>query len=182
MAVQAQDGFVGIRRFQPEDVPAHYAAVRESLPELSRWMWWCHPNYSIDETRSFVASCGPAWERGEHYTFVIVDVRDGTILGGVGLNHINHQYQFANLGYWVRTSHKGQGIATAATRLVARFGLRELHFNRLEIVVAFGNVPSQRVAEKAGARREGLLRNRLVHHAQPQDAWMYSLIPEDLSR
>ena len=93
---------------------------------------------------------------------------------------MNRTHNFANLGYWVRTSRTGQGIATAAARLVAEFGFAELRFTRLEIVAAVRNIASQRVAEKVGATREGIERNRHVVHGRIHDAVMYSLIPDDL--
>jgi RimJ/RimL family protein N-acetyltransferase len=52
----------------------------------------------------------------------------------------------------------------------------------LEIIAASDNLPSQRVAEKAGARREGLLRHRLLLGGRPHDALIYSLIRADLGR
>ncbi len=52
---------------------------------------------------------------------------------------------------------------------------------RIEIVVTVGNDASKRVAEKVGATREGLLRNRLNIHNTIHDAFMYSLIPSDLA-
>ena len=51
--------------------------------------------------------------------------------------------------------------------------------NRLEILAAVDNIASQRVAEKAGAIREGIMRNRLVIHGKLYDAVMFSLIPGD---
>ncbi|HYE66449.1 MAG TPA: GNAT family protein, partial [Pyrinomonadaceae bacterium] len=60
------------------------------------------------------------------------------------------------------------------------FGLEELGLQRIEIVVAVDNWASQRVAEKVGATREGILRKRLLIHGRPQDALMYSLVAEDL--
>jgi len=79
----------------------------------------------------------------------------------------------------VRSSRAGRGVATTATLLTARFGLRKLALQRIEILAAVGNKPSQRVAEKAGAKNEGVLRNRLSLRGQPHDAVMYSLIPSD---
>jgi len=52
---------------------------------------------------------------------------------------------------------------------------------RIEIVAAVDNIPSQRVAEKAGARREGVLRNRLFINGESLDAVLFSLVPEDLN-
>jgi RimJ/RimL family protein N-acetyltransferase len=63
----------------------------------------------------------------------------------------------AHVGYWVRTGQTGQGIATAAVRLIARFGFEDLGLQRLELLVAVENLASRRVAEKAGARFEGIL-------------------------
>ncbi len=63
--------------------------------------------------------------------------------------------------------------------MIVKFAFENLNINRLEIVVAEGNLPSQRVAEKSGAFREGLLRQRLLIHGQPHDAFMFSFIPSD---
>lgn len=85
-----------------------------------------------------------------------------------------------NLGYWTRTSCAGRGVATRATRLLARFGFEQLGLQRIEIVAAVGNTFSQKVALKAGATREAILRKRLLIHGQAQDAVMHSLVAEDM--
>ena len=147
---------------------------------MSIWMSWYHAGYSRMDSEAFVCSRDTEWEKGEHFSFVINDTETGLFLGGVGLNFINHAHKFANLGYWVRASRAGRGVASTAARLAARFGLEELGFNRLEIVVAVDNLASQRVAEKSGAYREGVLRRRLVIHDQLHDAVMFSLVAADL--
>jgi RimJ/RimL family protein N-acetyltransferase len=88
-------------------------------------------------------------------------------------------YHFCNLGYWVRTSHHGQGIAGRAAKLVARFAFENLGIIRVEIVVAIENQASLRVAEKLGAHDEGILLNRMVIGKSIYDAHMYSLLPSD---
>lgn len=89
--------------------------------------------------------------------------------------------RFANLGYWVRTSRTQQGIATAVVPMIVKFGFDNLNLHRMEIVVAVANLPSQRVAEKAGAFREGLLRQRLFVHGQISDAFIFSFMPADFT-
>ena len=180
MKTEFSDGRIGIRRYRPEDIPRLFEAVRESVPELSAWLPWCHADYSPNDSTAFVNSRDAEWEKGEHYSFMTFDLHIGEFLGGVGLNFINRVHNFANLGYWVRSSRTGRGIASAATRLIARFGLEELKFQRLEILTAVDNLASQRVAEKAGATREAVLRKRLFLHDRAHDAVMYSLIGEDL--
>jgi ribosomal-protein-serine acetyltransferase len=171
---------IGIRRYRMDDVDALFEAARESVRELSVWMPWCSENYSRADSEAFVRTRESEWEAGTHYSFVIHETASGKFLGSVGLNFINQIHQFANLGYWVRSSQTRRGVATAAARLAARFGLAELGFNRLEIVTAAGHVASQRVAKKVGAHSEGVLRKRLVIHERIHDAVMFSLVAEDL--
>jgi len=175
------DGRVLIRPYRAEDIGAMYEAVRESVAEVSPWLPWCHAGYTLDETTAFVMAREEAWETDEAYGFGVFDAATGSYLGGVGLNFINRVHQCANLGYWVRSTRTGRGIASAATRLAARFALEHLGFQRIEILAAVGNRASQRVAEKAGATREGVLRQRLLVNGQPQDAVLYSLIAADFT-
>jgi RimJ/RimL family protein N-acetyltransferase len=180
METSCSSGGIGIRRYREDDVDALFAAARESARELSAWMPWCSADYSRTESEVYVKSRLASWAAGEHYSFVIHDTASGKFLGSVGLNFINRVHRFANLGYWVRTTETGRGVATAAARLAARFGIAELGLNRIEIVTAAGHVVSQRVAKKVGARCEGVLRKRLVIHDQVHDAVMFSLVVEDL--
>ena len=109
----------------------------------------------------------------------MIDAKTNQFIGNTILNHVNRKYQMANLAYWVRSSRTGEGIATKAARYATQFGFEKLGLQRIEIVVSRDNRPSLRVAEKLGAVREGLLRNRLLILGSPCDAYMHSLIPKD---
>ena len=176
----SSDG-ISIRPYRVTDVILVYEGVRESISEISPWLPWCHPDYSMEDSAAWVLSRDEAWANAVEHSFVITHSQTGAFLGTVGLNYFNRDHQFANLGYWVRSSRTGRGVATTATLLAARFGLQVLGLHRIEILAAVGNRASQRVAEKAGAKKEGLLRNRLSIRGLPHDAVMYSLIASDLN-
>jgi ribosomal-protein-serine acetyltransferase len=163
-----------IRFYQPGDANGLWEAARESAAEVYPWLAWCHAEYTLGEAEDWVRSRAQLASERQEYSFAIVDAQGG-FLGGCGLNQINAIHRFANLGYWVRTAAAGRGVATEAVRQMAEFAFRETDLVRLEIVCAMGNLRSQRVAERAGAEREGLLRNRLMLHGRPVDAVMYSL-------
>ena len=177
--IELSDGTVTLRRYREEDAEPVYRAVRESIREISPWMPWCHEGYSFDDSKTWSASRDDAWAKGEEYSFIISN-DDGHLLGVCGLNRFDNENRFANVGYWVRTGKTMQGVATSSTLLLARFGFDELKLNRIEIVVAAENKPSQKVAEKAGATQEGILRKRLVVRDRVYYAVMYSLVPEDI--
>lgn len=165
-----------------DDVDAVWKAVDESVAEVSAWMAWCHDGYRLEEARAWVAGTRLARAEGRECSFVVTGAVDGGVLGACGLNHLDTANRRANLGYWVRTTATGRGVATEAVALVARFGLTVLDLARIEIVAAPANLASQRVAEKIGATREGVLRNRFWFNGESVDGVSYSLIPADLQR
>ncbi len=177
--VTLSDGVVALRPFQMSVSDELTEAVRESIPELKPWMSWCHDDYSETDTRNWIKSLPSGWAEETQYNFAITDIQDGRLLGGCDLNYINPTYRFANLGYWVRTSRAGEGIASRAVRLIARFAFEQVKLIRVEIVVAVVNYPSLHVAGKVGARREGILRNRMLVGENIYDGVMHSLIPQD---
>jgi ribosomal-protein-serine acetyltransferase len=159
------------------DAAAIVEAVRESADDLRPWMPWARDDYGVDEARAWIERTIADRERGSAFEFLITG-SDGRILGACGLNRVNREDRLANLGYWVRTSAAGRGIAPEAARELAAWGFANTELRRFEIVAAVGNVRSQRVAEKAGAVREGVLRSRLWLFEVPHDAVIYSIVGE----
>ena len=180
-AVELTNDALLLRPFRASDAAEICAAVRESLRELGQWLSWCHPEYTIDDTRSFLAGRGDAFQRDGEYAFAIIERASGCLVGACGINQIEKANLRANLGYWLFTGATGRGYATQATLLVARFAFDELRLERIEIVAAVGNVASQRVAGRVGATREGIARRRLSVHGVPHDAVVFSLVREDLA-
>ena len=169
-----------VRRLQLTDAPSFYAAVRESIDELSFWMPWCSKDYSMSDAQAWMQTTSDMWAAGAEYPLGIFDSTTGAVVGGAGVNHINRAYRIGNIGYWVSSKRTGQGIARFAARQSALLGFGELGLTRLEIVVLTHNKASQRVAEALGARLECEARNRLYFQGAPHSALVYSLTPEDL--
>jgi ribosomal-protein-serine acetyltransferase len=166
-----------LRPFRLEDAAQLYCAVHESLKELKPWMSWAIDGYTELTAREYITIARARWEEHSFYAFAIL--RAGELLGACTLSSIHPLYRFCNLGYWVRTSCHGQGIAGQAAQLAARFAFEQLGLIRMEIVIAVGNLASLRVAEKIGAHEEGILLNRIVVGKSIYDAHMYSLVPAD---
>lgn len=177
---QLSDGVVTLRAHRTGDAPALAEAVRESIATVGRWQDWCHASYDVASAETWIAQCRQAWLLGDGYEMLIVDTRTDRLLGGMGVNQRNREQRFANLGYWVRESAQGNGVATRAGTLAIRFAFETVQVSRLEIVAAHDNIPSRKTAERLGGHLEGMLRNRLVIKGSSVEAAMYSLIPDDL--
>ncbi|HLE91173.1 MAG TPA: GNAT family protein [Anaerolineales bacterium] len=176
-SIELIDGEIVLRPFRFEDSTQLYQAVHESLNELSPWMSWANEAYTEATAREYIMI---TQARGEERTlFAFAITRSDEILGGCTLSSIHSVYQYCNLGYWVRRTRHGQGIAGRAAQLAARFAFEKVGLVRVEIVIAVGNQTSMRVAEKIGAHYEGILLNRMVVGKSVYDAHMYSLLPSD---
>ncbi len=104
-------------------------------------------------------------------------LEDGRIAVSAGA-WVDGNVQF---GYWVKREARGRGVATRALRLLSRWAVAELGAARLQLVTEPENDASQRVAEKAGFRREALLRAYVDLRGRRPDVYMYALLREDLA-
>ncbi|MDX1378151.1 MAG: GNAT family protein [Anaerolineales bacterium] len=178
-SIHLKEKNVLLRPFQIEDSAQLYEATRESLADLKPWMNWAHDGYSKAEAESFIRVTRARWEEQTLCAFAIVDADNGDILGGCSLSSKHPVYHYCNVGYWVRTSRHGGGIAGRAAKLAVRYGFEHARIIRAEIVMAVENERSRRVAEKIDAHYEGILRNRMVVGKAIYDAHMFSLLPSD---
>jgi len=165
---------VRLRPYVESDAVLMFEAARESVKEAHPWMPWCHPTYQLSEAQDWIRNQIRLFADSAEYMFVM-ESDSGLYLGGCGLNQINSEHRCANLGYWVRSSRVGRGIATHAVKLLAEWAFSHTNLVRLEILSAVDNKPSQRVAESAGAVREGVLRKRLQIHGVWHDAVVFSI-------
>jgi RimJ/RimL family protein N-acetyltransferase len=167
-----------LRPFASEDVADFVAAVRESVSTVGRWMDWCTPDYNPLQAIAWFDFCERAQAEGKAYDLGIFGP-DGRLLGSAGLNLISREHNYCNLGYWVRQSAQRQGVGLRAIVALCRYGFEVLGLTRIECVIAEGNMPSRRLAERAGASFEGVCRNRLMLGGRPVNAALYALLPGD---
>ena len=162
-----------LRSWAEDDVPE--LAITCDDPEIAYWIPPIPSPYTEDDARTFIS--GEA-RPGESHSLAIT--LDGRIAGGIGIGVNANDYR-GRIGYWVAADVRGRGVCTRALRLLARFGLDELELQRLELITDPDNVASQRVAEKVGFQREGVLRAHLRHpDGRVRDSVMYSLLPGEL--
>jgi ribosomal-protein-serine acetyltransferase len=180
--IELKDDLITLRPYRMFDALEVLLAVEESMSSLRPYMPWAYPGYSIVDSEAWIKSSMKGWSEGSAFEFAIIDPKDGSYIGGCGLNHINKIDQVANLGYWVRSSRHGKGFASRAAKLIIEFGINDLKLNRIEILAAVENIASRRTAEKAGGVEEGTLRHRIALPDKVHDAVLFSIIPGDIGR
>jgi RimJ/RimL family protein N-acetyltransferase len=176
------DGVVTLRPWREEDV-AELVACLDGEPDVVRWLDAIPQPYREAEASAWVEHASAAWREGTSAPFAVTEAAGGELVGSVGLGWVgDREERVGEVGYWMRKEARGRGLTTRAVRLASRWALRELGCERLQLRADEQNVPSQRVAEKAGFTREGVLRS--VHFNprldQRVDFVMFSLLPGEL--
>jgi RimJ/RimL family protein N-acetyltransferase len=172
--VELREGDLVLRSWTMDDVPAIVAACND--PEIQRYLPMVPQPYREEDARAFVRGDVP--NIGQHQ-FAIT--QKGAVVGSIGLG-VNDSSHSAAIGYWCAAEARGQGLTTRALRLLSRHALDELGVERLELITDPDNIASQRVAEKVGFQREGVLRSHLLHpDGRRRDSVMFSLLPGELS-
>ncbi|CAM8942790.1 unnamed protein product [Rhodiola kirilowii] len=88
----------------------------------------------------------------------------------------------AQVGYVLAAEYWGKGIVTIVVKMVCDQIFREwLHLERLEALVDVDNLRSQRVLEKAGFLKEGVLRKYSALKGRIRDIAMFSFLRADIS-
>jgi len=171
--VELRDGVVLLRPWLEEDVPALVDACNDA--EITRWIPVIPTPYTEEDACAFVRR---EVEGSPEYSFAVT--AGEALAGAIGMRANAHGYR-ARIGYWVAAWARGQGVATRALRCLSRWAFDELGLQRLELITDPENVASQRVAEKVGFRREGVLRAHLRHRdGRVRDSVMWSLLPGEL--
>ena len=134
--------------------------------------------FSIEEGRAFIERQWSRRENGEGLALAIAERSSNEALGQIVLL-FRERPGVGGIGFWMIERARGRGMATRALRLLSPWALDKVA--RVEALVEPDNIPSQRVLEKARFKREGLLRSYLSFGNLRQDAFMYSLLAEDLS-
>src|SRR5690606_34091538 len=120
------------------------------------------------------------FEHGTGAALLIFDSATGRLAGGISIGNIRRGVaQSAQIGYWMGARFAGRGMMVEALGLVAPFAFGTLGLQRLEAACIPGNKRSVRVLEKAGFRREGLLRSNLGINGSWQDHYLYALTADE---
>ncbi|AMP11450.1 acetyltransferase family protein [Collimonas arenae] len=84
------------------------------------------------------------------------------------------------IGYWLFDENfRGRGYVSEAVQLLADHLFRSRPINRIEIIASSENDGSKRVAEKAGFRFEGVLRQYVFMGGKYHDSCVYSLLRDE---
>jgi RimJ/RimL family protein N-acetyltransferase len=115
---------------------------------------------------------------GSREGFAAID-GDGRFVGLALAPTIDREGAEVELGYIVVPHARGRGVATEMLRQLTRWAFDEAGALRIALVIDVENAASERVAERCGYVREGVLRSSHVKQGIRSDTAIWSRLPSD---
>jgi RimJ/RimL family protein N-acetyltransferase len=173
-----------VRCYEPADAPLVKDAVDSSLEHLRPWMPWAHEApVPVEQTVELLRGFRGRFDLGEDFVYGIFAPDESEVVGGTGL-HPRVGPEAFEIGYWIRSSRSGEGLATETTAALTRVAFDVSAVARVEIRVDPANAASLAIPRKLGFVEEGTLRRRLHGpDAAPlqRDAVVFALLRDEVA-
>jgi len=113
------------------------------------------PIKTLEEERYFLGLNETKRKANFEYNFSILYY--GRLVGACGIKIDQHRPWIGEIGYFIDRDYQGMGIATEAVRQLEKIGFEQLDLQRIAILMDTRNLASERVAQKCGYKKEGIM-------------------------
>jgi ribosomal-protein-alanine N-acetyltransferase len=162
-----------LRRMEAGDVEDLFAYASD--PKVAQYTSW-PAHRTIQDSHEFLAYVLELYEKGEVAPWGVVHRSESRLVGTCGFLDWYQDSFRAEIGYALASKYWGQGLMTEAVRAIFTFGFETMQLNRIQGRCEVENIASIRVMEKAGMRREGVLREHEFAGGRFLDIAIYAIL------
>ncbi|TND10016.1 MAG: hypothetical protein FD123_698 [Bacteroidetes bacterium] len=164
-----------------ELLPAHASDLHKIYSDEETMRYFdCDAHTDIAQTQKLIRVFNERWEKnqGLRWGICLTGSRSGELIGSMGFNSYAEN-GVGIIGYDLRKDYWNKGLATEALTAVVRYGFESLLIHRAEAIVDPDNTGSERVLEKCGFTREGVLRERYFFKGRYQTVTLFAKLSTD---
>lgn len=162
-----------IRPFKDGDAEDLFTIFSD--PEVMKY-WSSVPWTSMEQAEEKIRLDLEALAKNESVILGVVRKDDNRLIGTCSLFEINWQCRRAEIGYVLSSQAWGQGYMNEALHKLLDFGFDEMDLHRVEADIDPRNAASERILQKLGFTKEGLLRERWIVNGEITDTGFYGLL------
>ncbi len=163
-----------LRKPRLDDAPAVFMGWAQNA-EVTRYLTW-RPHENIEQSESMLRNAIASWDGDARFPFMITLKENSKV---VGMIDPRIEGPKIGIGYVMNRAYQGKGYMTEATRAIIDWAFQQPSIYRVYATTDVDNIASQRVMEKAGMMREGLLRKYTLHPNTsdlPRDCYIYAIV------
>lgn len=160
-----------------------FDALHELYSDQTVVQWLYDGPATLDDTRARLDRCLERVGLTETTGLsAAVTLPDGTYAGGLVLWYASFEHRGAEIGYSFLPRHQGNGYAVEATRALLDWAFAAAGVHRVVARLEARNVPSARVAEKLGMRREATFVENEWVKGEWQSEAVYAILDREWPR
>jgi ribosomal-protein-alanine N-acetyltransferase len=161
-----------LRYAAPGDAPALLELASDPL--VTQWFSW-GPYTDPAQPAAYIDGLRAKREAGELLEFLVVREGDGPV-GITGLSELSARDRRATVGTWFGRPWWGSGVNVESKALITALAFEHLGMGRLTAWANTRNGRSQTALERAGFRREGVLRAWHRHSSGVHDVVVFGML------
>lgn len=144
--------------------------TEENRVYLDKWLPWVKHTNSVKDTREYIKKCLIHQKKKDGLNFIIL--YKNKIAGNIGIVEISKFRNQGEIGYWLAEELNGKGLMTKSCKELVDHSFNELKLNRIIIKCETRNKASQRIPERLGFYKQGVLKrdgfynDKYVDHVQ----------------
>lgn len=163
---------MSIRKFEEKDIPYKVKWINDESNNK-----YLHYDLPLREDKTLVWF-RTVMDRTDRADYTIT--YGGEPVGLIGLLNIDRKNRKAE--YYIcigERQYKRKGIAYTATKILLDYAYNELSLNKIYLYTEIDNISAQKLFEKVGFKKEGLLREDLIYNGRKIDRYVYGLLVQD---
>lgn len=159
-----------IREFEVQDWQAVYEYT--SNPTVMKYI----PEGVFNEAQAKKFVSENSGEQAKYFPIILLS--ENIVIGHIVFHQYfgDHTYE---IGWVLNPNYFNNGYASEAAKAVLDYGFKEKKLHRIIASCQPENIPSYKVMEKIGMRREGYFKKCIPHNDDWWDEYYYSVLEEE---
>jgi ribosomal-protein-serine acetyltransferase len=165
---------IELRILELKDAKTVFQTIDKNRIRLKQWLGWLDFTNSVEDIKKFIQDGLDGY--GENKIFRFGIYYKNQYAGNIELQSIDYTNKKSIIGYWLADGYEGKGIMTQSVEAVLKYAFEELKLNKISLQIATENIGSNKIAERIGFTREGILRQNEWLYDHFVDHYIYSLL------
>lgn len=163
-----------LRPFRAEDAES---CVRNWAADPDIYRYISQQVRTPQDVSQWLSTAEQAYTSLETYYWAITEATCGDVIGEIFVDDFSNRNRWCELDWKIGKAYWGNGYAAEAATVVIRYLLDEVGFHRVQAKCSVDNSASERVMQKVGMTKEGILRDYFLGKDHRwRDVVLYSLL------
>lgn len=168
---------ISLRLLMKKDAKELFTLVNESRSYLREWLPWVDSMKKESDYEPIIEMWLKQFSDQDGFQTGISF--NGKLVGMIGLQGINRVNSTTEVGYWLAEEYQGNGIMSAAVKVIVNLAFNEYDVNRVTIQCGLKNIKSQAIPKRLGFTQDGIIREAEYLYDHYHDLVLYSMLAKE---